>query len=461
MVQAIARSALVTSLLRYRRSTGLWLILLVAPIAARFMISNEDGKGIAIAINDHLPVLTSAVLGVWLGVVVSTLMLPIGYIYLRSNTTRRQPWQVEEVTAASRVALMLGRFAADCAVLLAVLAALTVAGWVLGWLMVTGPWNPFHITLTLWIVAAPALIGLAAIRTFFDARPWLRRGAGDGMFFVLWMAMLVAPAAAQGLPSSFATNLLDFPGFARPMIAGSADGADNFVIGGADLKPGRVNLDAIKGISAPGYAASRLAWIVIAVLIAALSGLVYAPHTARARKQRFARLRTLFEPGPPRPADPAALPAPASRWPLPGLVASEFRLIGAGRLFKLLAAGIALAGLLPDFRHVASPAALLLLAFALSAHAGRSEAKGLLALTGTALHPPLLRRAAFVLAGTCWALLMALPAITVQQSGAPLLLALGTGLAASLVAITLSTLSHSGFAARMVLLIAWYVYFST
>ena len=233
-MQAILRSAFVTNLLRYRRSAGLWLILLVAPVAARFMISNEDGKGISIAINDHLPVLTSAVLGVWLGVVISTLMLPVGYIYLRSNTTRRSAWQVEEVTAGSRVALMLGRFAADSAVLLAVLAALTMAGWVLGWLMVTGPWNPLHIALTLWIVAAPALIGLAAIRTLFEARPWLRRGAGDGMFFVLWMAMLVAPAAAQGLPSSFATNMIDFPGFARPMIAGSAEGADNFVIGSGE-----------------------------------------------------------------------------------------------------------------------------------------------------------------------------------------------------------------------------------
>jgi len=96
------------SLRRYRRSWGLWLLLLVAPVGARLMISNEDGQGIVIAIGGHLPVLTSPVLGIWWGIVVSTLLLPIGYIYLRSNTNRRQPWQVEEVTAGSRVAIMLG-----------------------------------------------------------------------------------------------------------------------------------------------------------------------------------------------------------------------------------------------------------------------------------------------------------------------------------------------------------------
>jgi len=136
---AVLRSSLVTSLIRYQRSWGLWLLLLIAPVGARFMISDESGKGIAIAVNDQLPVLTSPVLGVWLGIVVTTLLLPAGYIYLRANTNRRQPWQVEEVTAAPRVAMLMGRFLADAAVLLASLGTLTVAGWFLGWLMVTGP----------------------------------------------------------------------------------------------------------------------------------------------------------------------------------------------------------------------------------------------------------------------------------------------------------------------------------
>ena len=129
--------------------------------------------------------------------------------------------------------------------------------------------------------------------------------------------------------------------------------------------------------------------------------------------------------------------------------------------FLLLAAAAAFAGLSGDYRHIGSPAALLLLVFALSAHAGRCEARGLLSLTATTATPPMLRRAAFAVAGLAWSLLLALPAAIVRGSGEPLLLALTTGAAASAAAMTLAALTGSSFAPRVVLLIAWYVYFSS
>lgn len=215
---AVFRSSFATSALRYRRSWGLWLLLLVAPIGARFMISDESGNGFVIAVNGHLPVLTSPVLGVWLGVVVSTLLLPSAYIYLRANINRRQPWQVEEVTAAPRTAMLLGRFAADAAVLLGALGTLTIAGWFLGWLMVSGPLDPLSVAYALWLVAAPALVGLAALRILFDALPWLRGAIGDLVYFFVWVFSLVAPIAVANQPSSYAVNLTDFAGFVRPLV---------------------------------------------------------------------------------------------------------------------------------------------------------------------------------------------------------------------------------------------------
>lgn len=460
-VAAIARSSLSTALLRYRRSWGLWLLLLVAPVGARFMISDGEGKGVAIAINDHLPVLTSPVLGVWLGIVVSTLLLPIGYIYLRSNTTRRQPWQVEEVTAGSRIAIMLGRFGADVAVLLAMLSALTVAGWFLGWLMVSGPLNLWHITYALWLVAAPALIGLAAIRILFDALPWLRRGLGDFCYFVLWMTSIVMPAASEGLVSSFAVNMYDFPGFIRPLVGPAPNGDNDFGIGGVEVKPGRVPLDAMAGLHASGYIASRAAWVGIAVLLVLLAGAIYRPHKPPKRVKGEGRIARLLSQGPPPPANRAAMPALAAALPFLKLIIAEFRLIGAGRVFLILAGLAAASGFAPDYRHVGSPAALLLLAFALSAHAGRSEARGLLALTQTAVLPPIARRIAFVVAGVSWSLLLAIPAALISVSPAPLSLALATGGIVAIIAITLASISRSAFAPRIVLLILWYGYFSS
>ena len=198
---------------------GLWLLLLIAPVGARFMVAPDNGNGLQVSVGGHLPVMTSATLGVTLGIIVSTLLLPIGFIYLRSNVTRTQPWQIEEVTPASRVAISLGRFAADVTILFAILAALTVAGWFLGWLVGSGPLNPWHISLTLWLVAAPTLMGLAALRMLVDSLKITRGGLGDTLFFALWMTALIVPAVLSALPSSYAVNMLDFTGFLRPLTA--------------------------------------------------------------------------------------------------------------------------------------------------------------------------------------------------------------------------------------------------
>ena len=104
---------------------------------------------------------------------------------------------------------------------------------------------------------------------------------------------------------------------------------------------------------------------------------------------------------------------------------------------------------------------MLVLVFATTAHAGRSEQKGLLALTRTTVLAPTARRIAFVLAGTLLMLVMAAPAVAqglVRGDPRLLLEAAAVGAAAAAAAITLGTLTRSATAPRLVLLIAWYFY---
>ena len=458
---AIARSSLTTSLLRYGRSRALWLMLLVAPLGARYMLPFEDGGGIKIAVGNALPVMTSPFLGVSLGIIVSTLVLPVGWIYLRSNTTRRQPWQVEEVTAGSRIAIALGRFAADALVLLAVLAGLNAAGVFLATFMLTGgALNVAELSFAMWVVAAPAVIGLAALRILYDARPLLRSGFGDFAYFCTWLTSIAAPIATEKATPSFAANMWDFAGFVTPLKYGAPAGTDSFSIGGGFAAHGSIDVDVMAGLLSPGYIESRFAWIGVAVAIVIVAGMIYAPHKPKKKQPLKGRLGALLNAGPP----PRAIPdAPAAKPAVAGalsLVISEFRLIGSGRAFLLLAGIAAVISAFTNFRHVASPAALLLLLFALSAHAGRSEARGLLALTNVALFPPMARRAAFVAAGALWSTLLALPAAAFHASLGVLPLAAGTGAGAAAAAIALSALTGSSFAARLVLLVIWYVYAS-
>lgn len=457
----ISGSSFTTSLLRYGRSRALWLMLLVAPLGARYMLPFEDGGGIKIAVGNALPLMTSAFLGVSLGIVVSTLVLPIAWLYLRSNTTRRQPWQVEEVSAGSRIAIALGRFFADALVLLGVLAALNLAGVYLATFMLEGDaLNIAELSFAMWVVAGPAMIGVAALRILFDARPLLRSGFGDFGYFCTWMGSMIAPIVTSKSAPSFASNMHDFAGFVTPLTYAAPGAADDFSIGGGFLATGTIDLDVMAGLMSPGYLESRLAWIGIAVALVIVAGLIYAPHKAKKKAVLAGRLGKLLNAGPPPRVFVNAPAAKRAVADAVGLVVSEFRLIGSGRVFLLLAAAVAVISAFADFRHVASPAALLLLLFAFSAHAGRSEARGLVALTKVAPFAPMARRVAFVIAGALWTTLLALPGAAPAVAMDVLPLAAASGAVAATVAIVLSTLTGSSFAARLVLLVLWYGYTS-
>jgi hypothetical protein len=459
MSYAVARSSFLTSLARYSHSWGLWVLLLIAPVAGRFMIARDDGFGMQVAIGGHLPVMTSATLGVTLGVLVSTLLMPAGFLYLRSNVTRSQPWQIEEVTAAARVAIALGRFAADVAILFAVLAVLNMAGWFLGWLVGSGPLDPWAMTFALWVVAAPSLMALAAIRALVDATEITRGGLGETAFFVVWLTVIAVPAVLSMLPSSYAANMIDMMGFVRPLAGPAPMKMGAFSIGFTHVLPGRVPLDVMAGVHAAGYLASRLSWAVLAVALAALAGLVYRPHRGLRVARKPGRLAGLMAARAPVPVNPAAPPAPFAANGFVNLVRAEFRLIGEGRPFLVLAAMAAAIGAVADYRQYGSPAALLLLIFALSAHGARSES--LRALTRVHALPPAMRRIAFVIAGTGWAMLMAVPGAVTHLSVWPLIVALAAGAGAAVIAVGLAAVGRSAFAPRLVLLILWYGYFST
>jgi hypothetical protein len=413
-----------------------------------------------VAIGGHLPVMTSATLGITLGVLVSTLLMPAGFLYLRSNVTRNQPWQIEDVTAAPRVAIALGRFAADVAILFAVLAVLNLAGWFLGWLVGSGPLDLWAITFALWVVAAPSLMGLAAIRALVDAMEVTRGGLGDTLFFVVWLTVIAVPAVLSMLPSSYAANMIDMLGFVRPLAGPAPMKLGAFSIGFTHVLPGRVPLDVMAGVHAAGYLASRLSWAVFAIALAALAGRIYRPHRASRAPRQPGRLARVVAPrGSPRSVNVAAPPAPFAANGFANLVKSEFRLIGEGRPFIVLAAVAATIGAVADYRQFGSPAALLLLVFALSAHGARSET--LRALTRVQALSPTMRRIAFVIAGTGWALLMAFPGAVTHFSVRPLILSLAAGAGAAVIAIALAAISRAAFAPRLVLLILWYGYFST
>ncbi len=451
-----AGSCLTNDLVRYRRSWGLWLILIVMPIGARFLV---EGSAIHIALGRHLLEMSSGAIGITIGVVASAMLLPVGFLYLRSNVTRRRPWQAEDVTPAPRAAMVLGHFSADCIVLLAALAIATAAGWVLAWRVGQGPVDVIQLSVATWLIAGPSLVCLVAFRHLLNALPATRGPLGDVLAFICWIAMLAMPAAVADRTSSFAVNMRDPAGYTRPVIGNAPLGDREFALGSGPTLPGRVRLDADAGLHAEGYVASRFAWLGIGLAAAGLAGLIDRPSGSRPRRQRTGRSWNWLPRV--RPAAPSAVPAGPAGSPSLALCAAEFRLIGRGAPFAAAAVVAAVLGLAPAYRHVGSPAALLLLVFALSAQAGRNEGKNLQQLTSTTSTPQLTRRVAFVVAGTAWSVLMSLPGAMAAVSFTPLLLAGATGMGAATAAVVIAAFARSAFAPRMVLLVLWYVYFAS
>ena len=462
---AVARSSFATSLARYRRSWGLWLLLLVAPVSARYWIADKHAASAAVVVNGKAPVLTSAVVGLSLGVILATVLLPIIFIYLRSNTTRRQPWQIEETTAASRLGIVFGRFGADIAVLAAVLATMTLAGWLLAWAVGTVDGvRPLDIGLSLWLIAAPALMGTAAMRAVCDSLPVTRGAFGEVGFFILWSVSITVSAVSSMMDRSFFAAMLDFSGFVRPIVHSLPDDTFQVIsIGRSPVTAGRVAIDVNSGLLSTGYIASRLIWAGWAVALVAFAGLVYRPRRPGKRWSIRDWIAARLAVAPPASAQADAPPAAGARVPWLGVLIAEFGLIGRGRAWRLLALAVALAGLVADFAGVVAPAMVLLLIFGASAHAGRSEPSGLLALTRTMQVAPMLRRVAFIVAGTAWSWAMALPAIVKAALAGgfePLAVASAAGAIVAVVAIVLGAWARSAVAARLILLIAWYGWIS-
>ena len=461
-------SSLRTNFKRHLRSPALWAMGLAAPIAALYMVPPEDAAYATLTVNGMLPRLTSSVIGLELGVVTATLLTPLAYIYLRSGATKRRPWQVTDVSAASRPAQAIGQWTADTLTLWIILAALTIAGAVLSYfrLPANAPWNPFAMAAALWLPAAPALALIAAIRTVFDSRPLLRKWLGDVLFFILWLAALIAPmmisyTSGEGFSGS---AILDAFGFSAPISGSTDETIGGVTIIGSSESADRISLDAMRGILAPAYLGSRFFWLAMALVAAALAGLIYKPRQAKLPKQGTQAHNAALSRSQSRTQRALSKPINVERIsPIVATFISEIRLILRGKITLIITGGAALIGAFLPYQTAAGPAIWLALLFPITAESGRWHSQNMrqfFETTGVNLWH---RAALCLLASITIFIITHIPAIghmaathtwgVVPQMGAIIL-----GVPAA--AIALGYITKGPIAGRLILLISWYVYMS-
>ncbi|MEL7231955.1 MAG: hypothetical protein AAGJ85_05535 [Pseudomonadota bacterium] len=464
------RTGLRFDLKRYTRAPSLWFIALATPIAAHFMMPDQDAGYAVVTLNEARPIPTAAVLGLELGVLAATLLTPLAYIFLRAGPTRHQPWQVSDITAYSRPVLTIGRWVADTFALWALLAALTVAGLILSLFRVDGTINFGHIIAALWLPAAPSLALVAAIRLFLDARNMTRKWLGDVIFFITWMGLLlVSLIAATPIDGGAVTSrpYVDAFGSIAPLISSVDAPVTGVSIGGATNTGEKLSTEAWRAVTQSDYVASRGIWLLAAFGLAMLAGLIWAPmkrtNTASGARQVSWPLRlanTIL---------PDAIVGRSKSVPMRSLQASGwlgsyFRLTFRHWIWILLSMAAAVTGFLMPFRTVAGPAILLTLIFPFTEASARWQNRSLHSYLDT-LGPSQWQRAAMsTFSHSLIAVLVCTPAAMRAASNNELqwlphiaIICFGVPIAI----IALAILTRGAVAGRMVMLIAWYFYLSS
>ena len=156
----------------------------------------------------------------WVGLVLAmafNFALNLGGFYLVRGTLVRdietRVWQLLVATPMTRGGFLLAKWASHMAVFGLIMLLSLVVGLVAQWVRAEDR------ALDLWELAKPALLVsvpgfafTALMAVWFDLLPWLRRTAGNVVFFVLWVTLLSVSVARMETPGSvFRTGWVSDP----------------------------------------------------------------------------------------------------------------------------------------------------------------------------------------------------------------------------------------------------------
>lgn len=444
-------------LLRHLRSPAIWWLALAAPIGARFLVPDQSASYSVLAVNDARLALDSGVIGLQLGVIMAIILSPLAYIFLRAGPTRKTPWQAENITPARRSAIGLGYWIADTAATWLLMLALAAAGVMLAYFRLpASDVNPVQIILALCLIAAPALAVIAALRTIFSMRPWLRKAVGDILFFLIWLFLISLSAIFFAGGGSGGSPLIDVFGFAAPLSGATEYEITELYIGGAPFFENQLEIDAMAGVTDQAFLFSRLFWMTAAGVLVVLSGLLYKPS-----KIGWMHTGPVARPGSVVFSNKKIQSVTPQSHALISQLTSEWRQILRPSWFTGLLVAAALAGLFLPFRGMVGPAIALLLIFPLTQHGARwrgREMSRLTDLSPTSAGAQIIKRIGAAILLSCALCLPALVQIILSGPFSHFKDVIAVGVGLPLIAIGFSHLTRGPVAGRLVLLILWYGY---
>lgn len=223
---------------------------------------------------------SSAWAGMGLGLIYSTFLNLVGFYLVRGTLTRdieTRVWQLLVTTPMTRGGYLLAKWASHMAVFGMIAAVGIVVALAAQWVRA----EERHIDLIevvkpLLLLSLPSLALTAMFAIWFDLVPWLRRTAGNVLFFIVWTVMLTVPVAnhddakadPQGWTSDPSGMMVAAREFKRVREAQTGKALPmGFNLGGDAMTADSVRFDWPAWQPGGKVVGSRALWLALAMLL--------------------------------------------------------------------------------------------------------------------------------------------------------------------------------------------------
>lgn len=327
-------AVLVADLRQRLRAPRTWVVVAGLAALAWWCFPALETHYLTVSIDGTRGRYSSAWIGMIVALIYSMALSLFGFFLVRGTLVRdfeTRAWQLLVATTMSRGAYLFAKWLSHMLLFAVVIAGGLAIGLVMQYIRAEDQ----HLDLvemlkpTL-IIALPSLALTATAAVWFDMVPWLRRSAGNVLFFVLWMFLLtLGTAQVKHVPG----EPMPWPGDPHGMLMAGYELGDHWPVPAPDNEERGLNMgvhlmpEAAKLVDwthwdvDPARAGTRGFWLGVALTLLALAVPLLDPcasHLGKSGRSASAgwRLRWL-----------EWLLAPLERWGSGALAAAEVRLI--------------------------------------------------------------------------------------------------------------------------------------
>ncbi|MFT3806274.1 ABC transporter permease [Arenimonas sp.] len=212
-MQALIRfSGILRADLRERiRGPRFWVLLAIVMVAAWWCFPPASAGYRILSMNGgERGFYSSAWVGMVLAMVYSSLLSLGGFYVIRGTLVRdieTRVWQLLVATPMTRGAYLLAKWASHMLVLAAIALVGLGVGLVAQWLRAEDrAIDLIELLKPVLVLSIPGLAVTAMLAIWFDLLPWLRRTAGNVVFFILWVTLTSVSLAQLESPDNHAAR---------------------------------------------------------------------------------------------------------------------------------------------------------------------------------------------------------------------------------------------------------------